>query len=310
MKNKFYKGCALLTVGAALIGSLYAGQADAAAPRKENYATTCQILRDAAASTTALDHCQLHISFSAVNKDDRILYSAHNIIAAYDNGAKSFVEGVVEANTVAAGKETTAIHPYYILRDGDRYNFVVKAGEHWGVLPPLSADFWPVKGDFGLQELFQDTKTAECLNETDKGRTTVFRSDLVPITRIFFSLMPLLPDFDPNYRPKGKLTEVFVRQDHTRGIISDINVDMTQFITGYLKQNPQALTADEQQKTLRKILEKGSVNFHISISNTDKPVEFHDIYKSLYTDFGFDIPQELLSEQQQKDRENGAPVFR
>lgn len=314
MRKKFYKYCAIMTAGAALIGSLYTGQADAAAPRRENFSTTCQILRNAAISTAAVDHCKLHVTFSAVNNDDRVIYSAHNIIAAYNNGSKAFIEGVIEKATFAAGKETAIAIPYYIQRNGSSYTCFIKSGEGWKSLPfPILDNL--VKECFGLQEFFQDNKTAECLNETDKGRTTVFRADLVPITNLFFSLISAAdllpaPDLGPGYQTREKPTEVFVRQDYTQGIISDINVDVTQFITGYLKQRPKALTADEQQAALRKVLEKGSMNFHISVYGTDKPVEFHDIYESLYTGFGLDIPQELLSEKQRKDREKAAPVFR
>lgn len=314
MKKKFYKYCAMMTAGAALIGFLHTGQADAAAPRKENFSTTCQMLRNAAISTAAVDHCKLHITFSAVNNDDRVIYSAHNIIAAYDNGSKAFIEGVIEKNTIAAGKETAVAIPYYIQRDGSSYTCFIRSGEGWRSLSlPILDNL--VRGGFGLQEFFQDNKTAECLNETDKGRTTVFRADLVPITNLFFSLISAAdllpaPDLGPGYQTKEKPTEVFVRQDYTKGIISDINVDVTQFITGYLKQRPKALTADEQQAALRKVLEKGSMNLHISVYGTDKPVEFHDIYESLYTGFGLDIPQELLSEKQRKDRGKAAPVFR
>lgn len=314
MKKKFYKYCAMMTASAALIGFLYTGQADAAAPRKEKFSTTCQILRDAAISTAAVDNCKLHVTFSAVNNDDRVTYSAHNVIAAYDKGSKAFIEGVIEKNTIAAGKETAVAIPYYIQRDGNSYTGFIKSGENWRALPLPVLDNL-VKESFGLQEFFQDNRTAECLNETDKGRTTVFRADLIPITNLFFSLISAAdllpaPDLGPGYQTKEKPTEVFVRQDYTKGIISDINVDVTQFITGYLKQKPKALTADEQQAALRKILEKASMNFHISVYGTDKPVEFRDIYESLYTGFGLDIPQELLSEKQRKDREKGAPVFR
>lgn len=313
MKNFFFKYCAMITATSALIGFLHIGQTDAAAPKKETFSTACQILRNAATSTAAVDRCRLHITFSAVNKDDRIIYSAGSIIASYNGGTKTFIEGVIEKTTIAAGKETTVAIPYYIRRDGGCTGFI-KSGGNWLVLPLPALDDLVKKG-FGLQEFFQDNKTAECLNETDKGRTTVFRSDLVPMANLFFSLVSAAdllpaPDLGPGYRAKEKPAEVFVRQDYTRGIISDINVDVTQFVTGYLKQKPKALTADEGQAALRKILEKASMNFHISVYGTDKPAEFHDIYESLYTGFGLDIPQELLSEKQRKDRENGAPVFR
>lgn len=310
MKKSIYKYFALLSAGAALVGTLCAGTAEAAAPKKEPFDVTCQMLRNDAAKTAIVDHCRVSISFGAVNKNDRAIYTANNLIAAYNSGSKTFWEGNIKKTTIIDGKETTTTVPYYVLRDGRSISCLIKNGESWKAiaLPALTA---LMEKGYGLPELFAANKTAECLNETDKGRTVVFRTDPVPMTELFFSLLSsaqLLPapEFDAATRQKVRPIEVFVRQDYTNDIISDINADITWFVQDYLKQKPSALTADDEQAALRKILAKSEMNFHISVSDTANKVEFHEIPADLKASFGLEIPDELLSESQLKEKQKAA----
>ncbi|MDO4203145.1 MAG: hypothetical protein Q4D07_01405 [Selenomonadaceae bacterium] len=309
MKKTIYKYFALLSAGAALTGLLYTGTAEAAVPKKEAFSTTCQMLRDDAAKTTVIDHGKLHIIFGAVNKDDRVICQSDNILAAHNGGSSTFLEGNIEKTTIIGGKKTTVNIPYYILRDGRNISCFMKNGEEWKMLPSSAITNLIEKG-YGLQELFADNKTAECLNETEKGRTVVFYTDPLPMTELFYSLVSAAnifpaPDFGPDFRRKVRPTEIYVRQDYTGGIISDINADVTWLVQDYLKQHPQALTADEEQSALRKVLAKSEMNFHISVSNTDKKLEFHDVPADAVA-FGIQIPWELLSEQQLKEQEKAA----
>ena len=307
VKKSFYKYFALLSAGAVLAGTLYTGRTEAAVPKKENFGTTCQMLRDSAARTIAADHCTLNISFGAVNNNDRVIFTADNIIAAHDKGSKTFLEGTIQKTTIIAGMKTDVTIPYYIMRDGRSISCLIKKNGEWKALPlPVLTGL--IEKGYGLQELFAPNKTAECLNETEKGRTTVFYTNLIPPTELLFSLLSAAdllpaPKFSAESGQKVRPVEVFVRQDYTQGIISNINTDVTWFIRDYLKQNPKAMTADEEQAAIRKVLEKSEMNFHIAVNDTNKKIEFHDIPADLNAAFGLEIPRELLSESQLKEKQ-------
>lgn len=310
MKKSFYKYFSLLAAGAILTGAVYTGQAEAAVPKKETFNTTCQLLRDNAAQTVIIPRCKLHISFTAVNKDDRILYTADNIIAAHDNGSKAFWEGSIQKTTIIGGQEASVTIPYYIMRDGGSFSGIIKSGDNWKVLPLTGLTKAAADG-FGLQELFADNKTAQCLNETPKGRTTVLAVDPQPMAELLFSIISPAglipsPELTPEFHQSVQPREIFVRQDTPKGIISDINADVTDFIQNYLKKNPDALAADAEQAALRKILEKGSMNFHISVSNTDKKVAFHDLPLDIPAELAVSIPTELLTDAQLKNQQSAA----
>ncbi len=307
MKKSLYKYFSLLAAGTILTGAIYTGQTEAAAPKKETFNTTCQLLRDNAAQTLIIPRCKLHISFTAVNQNDRILYTADNIIAAHAQGSKAFWEGSIQKTTIIAGQETTVTIPYYIMRDDSSFSGIIRNGDSWKVMP-LNGLTKALAEDCGLQELFADNKTAQCLNETPKGRTTVLAVNQLPMAELLFSVIsPIglvtVPEFTPEFRQSIQPREIFVRQDTTKGIISDINADVTDFIQIYLKKNPQTLTADAEQDALRKILEKGTMNFHVSVSNTDKKVEFHELPQDIPAELAVSIPTELLTDAQLKNRQ-------
>lgn len=307
MTKSFCRYFSLFCAGAALAGTIYTGEAKAAVPKGEPYGMTCQMLRDAAAKTTSLDHCMLRLAFGAVNKDDRVIFTSDNTVAAYDGGSKTFWEGTINKTVITSGRKTSVTIPYYILRDGRNVACFVKNGEEWKEVPFVAAANL-LERSYGLQDLFSDNKTAECLNETDKGRSVVFYTNPLPTAELFFTILSAAdifpaPDFSAGFRQKVRPTEIYVRQDYTNGTISNINVDVTWLIRDYLKQYPQALTADEQQAAMRRIMAKGDMNFHISVSDTGKKPEFRDLPADLPASFHIELPKELLSEKQLKERE-------